>query len=131
MIYIFVATRRNGGKRMRKKRSWWLLALCFVLVLTACGAQTSSPGTENEQGEQNEGSNETSEEIKRGGTYVMAISGDPQSLDPHTSASYLTHTLIGLSYSKLITYKTGPDVAYTDYIIVPDLAESWEISEDG
>src|SRR5699024_11074715 len=33
--------------------------------------------------------------------------------------------------NKLVTYETGPDAEYTDYNIIPDLAEDWDISDDG
>jgi len=35
------------------------------------------------------------------------------------------------SYQRLIRYKTGPEVAPGEIILVPDLAESWEVSKDG
>jgi len=35
------------------------------------------------------------------------------------------------AYQRLIRYKTGPDVEPSEVILVPDLAESWKVSEDG
>lgn len=110
---------------MRKK--YWFVTfslLLAVFMLSACSEDTAS--------EENESANdEESEEPKYGGTYTIVTAADPDMLDPHRSSSIYTHGYMGLIYNKLVTYEIGPDVDYTDYNIVPDLAEDWEISEDG
>lgn len=104
----------------------YLLVLgLLVLVISAC----SSDETSNERTDDNDGG--VSSEPKSGGTYTILTAADPDMLDPHRQSSIYTHMLAGLVYNKLVTYETGPDVAYTDYNVVPDLAERWEVSEDG
>lgn len=96
-----------------------------VLAISAC----SSDDTSNEGTDDNNGG--ASSEPKSGGTYTILSAADPDMLDPHRQSSIYTHMLAGLVYNKLVTYETGPNVAYTDYNVVPDLAERWEVSEDG
>ena len=96
-----------------------------VLAISAC----SSDDTSNEGTDANDGG--ASSEPKSGGTYTILSAADPDMLDPHRQSSIYTHMLAGLVYNKLVTYETGPNVAYTDYNVVPDLAERWEVSEDG
>ena len=96
-----------------------------VLAISAC----SSDDTSNEGTDANDGG--ASSVPKSGGTYTILSAADPDMLDPHRQSSIYTHMLAGLVYNKLVTYETGPNVAYTDYNVVPDLAERWEVSEDG
>ncbi|MBD8028293.1 ABC transporter substrate-binding protein [Ureibacillus sp. Re31] len=97
----------------------------LVLVIGAC----SSGSKNNETGQKN--TNDGSSEPKSGGTYTILSPADPDMLDPHRQSSIYTHQLAGLVYNKLVSYETGPNVEYTDYNVVPDLAERWEVSDDG
>lgn len=97
----------------------------LVLVIGAC----SSGSKNNETGQKN--TNDGSAEPKSGGTYTILSPADPDMLDPHRQSSIYTHQLAGLVYNKLVSYETGPNVDYTDYNVVPDLAERWEVSDDG
>lgn len=97
----------------------------LVLVISACSANESS----DEKPDDNDGGGSTAP--KSGGTYTILTPADPDMLDPHRQSSIYTHMLAGLVYNKLVTYETGPDAAYTDYNVVPDLAERWEVSDDG
>lgn len=97
----------------------------LVLVIGAC----SSGSKNNETGQKN--TNDGSSEPKSGGTYTILSPADPDMLDPHRQSSIYTHQLAGLVYNKLVSYETGPNVDYTDYNVVPDLAERWEVSDDG
>lgn len=63
-------------------------------------------------------------EPKRGGTLTAAMQVDATSLDPHMASSYSSTLVIEQVYNGLIQY--APDMT-----IVPDLAESWTVSEDG
>jgi peptide/nickel transport system substrate-binding protein len=113
---------------MRKKWQRILNVLLFgifiLLVISACSSETSN-GNEKDAGQQG------SSKPKRGGTFTIASPADPDMLDPHRQSSIYTHQLAGFVYNKLVTYETGPDVEYTDYKITPDLAEKWEVSDDG
>jgi ABC-type transport system substrate-binding protein len=85
-----------------------LMALVLSLLVSACSSNTSSSqGTEVEAKD-----------------LVVGLTGDPVSLDPHNA----TDTI-----SSLINYQILDTlVAFNDKMeIVPRLAESWTVSEDG
>jgi ABC-type transport system substrate-binding protein len=57
---------------------------------------------------------------------------NPPTLDPHLNVSYRTQIFAGFVYSRLIKYKYGPDIDATAFIPgEPDLAERYEVSQDG
>lgn len=69
---------------------------------------------------------------KLGSVYRTAFEGDVPSLDPINIGDTQSHDVGHNIYSALVRYRpeiTGPDQKLSD--LVPDLAESWEISEDG
>ncbi|QCR32678.1 ABC transporter substrate-binding protein [Lysinibacillus sp. SGAir0095] len=116
-------------KKLKSIGSFFLVGL-LILLISACSSDTKenestteSPGTENAGTE--------SSEPKSGGTYTILSPADPDMLDPHKQSSIYTHMMAGLVYNKLVSYETGPGVDYTDYNVIPDLAERWEVSEDG
>lgn len=59
-----------------------------------------------------------------GGTLVVAISEDPGQYNPALTTSGSVHTASELMYNGLVAYDD-------DFAPQPDLAESWEIEEDG
>lgn len=115
---------------MKLRRVFMVMLLAVAMIVTACSSGANDQpanDNQNQNGEQAGGSGEP----KYGGVYRMAIGAAAPMLDPHKTSSINTHNLIGLVYSKLVTYKTGEGTEYTDYEVVPDLAEDWEMSEDG
>ena len=66
----------------------------------------------------------------RGGHLVISGPSDIGSLDPIASSSFNTQYRIAHVYQRLLGFDYGPDVGYTENILVPELAESWEISDD-
>ena len=60
--------------------------------------------------------------VKRGGILVDVRAGDPPSLDPHVASSLTAQRAAGLFYNGLVTLDS-------DGNIVPDLAESWELTD--
>lgn len=63
-------------------------------------------------------------------TVVIAVEGDPLGLDPHTHALWLTFRVVSGMFEGLVRQDlTVSDVPITP--IVPALAESWTISDDG
>ena len=64
------------------------------------------------------------EMMEEGGTFIMATTGDLTNLTPETAT--IGH--IAMYYSIYDTIVSGPSGAGA---FVPDLAESWEISDDG
>ncbi|MEK4425835.1 ABC transporter substrate-binding protein [Solibacillus sp. FSL K6-1523] len=116
----------------RLKSIIYLLVFGLVaLVLSACSSNETSNETPSEKQDDKKIEVTANTEPKSGGTYTILTPADPDMLDPHRQSSIYTHMLAGLVYNKLVSYETGPGVAYTDYNVVPDLAERWEISEDG
>lgn len=66
-----------------------------------------------------------------GGTLVIGDEDDGPSLDPHAEVVYRVHQNVSATYSKLIEFDHGPDAEFDNFDLTPDLAESWEESEDG
>lgn len=116
---------------MLRKSKWFILFTIFLLFLAACSNKTDKPASNKPAEETKDGEQASSGEPKRGGTLQLLNPADPDMLDPHRTSSIYAHSIVGLVYSKLVTYETGPNVDYSDYNIVPDLAEKWEISDDG
>ena len=70
-------------------------------------------------------------EPKRGGVFRIAERETPN-LDPHLNVSFLTHSYMSLVYNHLVRFPYGPEQKHaSDFTILPDLAERWEISGDG
>jgi peptide/nickel transport system substrate-binding protein len=61
---------------------------------------------------------------KRGGTAVIAISGEPNAIVGHLHTDTGGHNIAANMFSALIGFNT-------DFEPVPELAERWEISDDG
>ena len=89
-----------------------------ALLLTAC----SGSGSEEESSA--EPTATATGEPTRGGTLVAAIDSDPGSLNPAITTSGGTHTASELVFNGLVelTEELEPE---------PELAESWEVLEDG
>ena len=69
---------------------------------------------------------------KFGGTLVQRFTFDPGPLDPAIAAAGGTMTGVNLIYNRLIGVYSGWDSdPYARNDLVPELAESWEISADG
>lgn len=64
------------------------------------------------------------EQPKVGGTLVLARAHDATGLDPHTVTAHVSHRVFELVYNTLV----GLD---GDLKVVPELADSWDISDDG
>ncbi len=64
------------------------------------------------------------EQSKAGGTLVLARAHDATGLDPHTVTAHVSHRVFELVYNTLVALDG-------DLKVVPDLAESWDISDDG
>lgn len=88
----------------------WGWACCVVLLsVWGCGPQGDA------------------DDVTRTDTIIVAVQGDAMSLDPHMVTDAASMRMIEPMYSTLLGY--GPD---TDSMqIVPDLASSVEVSDDG
>jgi peptide/nickel transport system substrate-binding protein len=70
-------------------------------------------------------------DIRRGGELVFAHVSDPPHLNPLLTTSYSMLAATGPVYSRLIRPKGGDYDDPFDPELVPDLAESWEITDQG
>jgi peptide/nickel transport system substrate-binding protein len=107
-----------------------VLALLLVALLgTACfsapGGGSGSDALQERRPQEDAGPPQA------GGTFRYALPSDARSLDPHSQSAFNTHIAIGSTYSKLVDFRTGPDVPYGAPELEGDLAESWSTSEDG
>ncbi len=63
-------------------------------------------------------------EAKEGGTLLVGLSGDPGSFNPNAAAADLLYSVAQNVFGRLAKLNN-------DQQIIPDLAKSWEISDDG
>ena len=80
------------------------LILCSIVGLAVFGAQTVAP--------------------KAGGTLIVAVPKDPLGFDPHKMHALSSYQIAAQLFNGLTRVdKNGA--------VIPDLAQSWEVSEDG
>jgi peptide/nickel transport system substrate-binding protein len=63
-------------------------------------------------------------EVTRGGTLIYASNLDADTLDPHFSTQFSERYALYLMFNTLVGYDP-------DFNIVPELAEAWDLNEDG
>lgn len=103
-------------KKAKKLMALLLIAALALAVFTGCG---------NGGGEKKEGDSEASSgEPKKGGTIVVGISQEPQSFNPNAKADDVLFDIGQNIFSRLIKLNNKQE-------LVPDLAESYEVSPDG
>jgi len=62
------------------------------------------------------------DEPRKGGKVTINVHADAPNLDPLASTEFATHYRLGLSYNRLVDWKTGPDVGYGEFIPKPSLS---------
>ena len=103
------------------KKSFILLGALLALTLSACGSKSAE--TTSTQGSQ-DSSAKTS--IDTAGFLVTSINADIQTADPHkTSKDYLVPLNV---FDRLVEAQIKDDGSSE---LVPSLAKSWDISDDG
>ena len=113
---------------MKKKISLMLAAaLTAGLALTGCGGSKTSDTTDNTAGAENESTAEVKGvDVDTTGYLVAALNADIQTADVQkTSKDYEVPFNI---FDRLVDVEVGTD---GNSKIVPSLAESWDISDDG
>ena len=113
---------------MKKKISLMLAAaLTAGLALTGCGGSKTSDTTDNTAGAENESTAEVKGvDVDTTGYLVAALNADIQTADVRkTSKDYEVPFNI---FDRLVDVEVGTD---GNSKIVPSLAESWDISDDG
>ncbi|MHB1125560.1 MAG: ABC transporter substrate-binding protein [Bacillota bacterium] len=100
-----------------------VIVLLMSLLLVGCGGKsTDTPPTVDQKDTQE----------KYGGIFrIVGPGGDPQNIDPQLNRSYLTQWAVGPVYNRLVKPKMGPGISEGSFIPEPDLAQEWDISEDG
>ena len=117
---------------MRKLFALLSLLVLASMVLAACApaAETAAPAEETEapvvETPAPGGDEEMTYEAKDKTTFVNVTIGEPETLDPALAYETAGGEIIQNVYETLVFY----DGESTDKF-VPQLAESWEVSEDG
>lgn len=73
-------------------------------------------------------------EVKRGGTLQWYLPDDPPDLDPHMQTTSSLQWVCGMCYNGLLRFDVGPGngpESVEASTPIPDLAESYEVSDDG
>ncbi len=100
--------------------------LALGLLAAACSAPQPAPA-------QPGGPKAAQDESKPqyGGALSTVVVADPFDFDMSIGGKTgVNDAVLSQVYEGLLQFKNGPDVKYTDQVIVPRLAESWEISPD-
>jgi ABC-type transport system substrate-binding protein len=85
---------------------------------------TTEDETDGQPDSNNSQTSEASESRRSSGEQVLALpGGDPPTLDPHLSGDATSAVYVVEIYSGLLTYDL-------DLNLIPDLAASWEVSDD-
>lgn len=99
------------------KKLWkTILASLMTLSLAACGNGGDLP-TQS-------ASASSGLSVNNGGTYIMAQSGEPATLNPDATSDDFNYAIVQNLFSRL--YKLN-----NLYQAVPDLATSYDLSKDG
>ncbi len=93
-----------------KKLTAFALSCFMFLALTACGGNNGG----------NSGGNKTA---KDGGTYIIAQQGEPASMNPDTVSDDYLYPIAQNMFNRLVKLNNN-------YEVLPDLATSWESSDD-
>ncbi len=108
-------------RRARRTRAGRLSAglLALALLVSACGgADAADDGPAGDP--------------QSGGTLAIGIESDTDVLDPHRAGGWVTYRVNRQMYEALVDEdlsKTSEEAPIPE--IIPGLAESWEVSEDG
>jgi peptide/nickel transport system substrate-binding protein len=94
----------KGGKAMFKKKSLFIGLSILLVLFLAVSAVAKEP--------------------KYGGTLVWRVGAETASMDPHVANTLGSTQLLSRIYSTLLRYDESANV-------VPYIAESWKVSEDG
>ncbi|SOC40892.1 ABC transporter substrate-binding protein [Ureibacillus acetophenoni] len=100
-----------------KKLSWLLFTMILMLMIAGCSSNEASNNGSST-------SNDEDKETQEGGVLNVAISSEPPTLDVHINGSSVLKDVGRNIYENLVTFDESGN-------IVPDLAESFEVSEDG
>lgn len=116
---------------MKKKVIALFLAVLMIFALAAgCNNDSQEPsgnsGNENNTQSGDNNQTEQNNETQSGGekTLVVRATGDPQTFHPDLTGDDMAYPIVQNIFNRLCKLDAEKNV-------IPDLAESWEISEDG
>jgi peptide/nickel transport system substrate-binding protein len=109
---------RLFGKRFSRRR-----ALGSAAVVTGAAPLMAACGTRG--GSSSQAGQTSAGKPKAGGTLNYARQNDPFNFDMSTDLSPVQDQ-VTLTNDSLLVYKNGPDVPFTDAVIGPRLADTWE-----
>lgn len=116
-------TRTTGHRRTSGRAAGLLAAVAVVVTVSACQPIQPLPATEDR--EDVTSAQAGTQEIQEGGDLVMALSAEPDRLDPTTSSSLYTRYVMQTMCQKLYDIDAAGE-------IVPQLATALPaVSEDG
>jgi len=117
-----------------QKRWTWFIALALIIgLLAGCsnndGNSGSSASPSASAGGDASGSPSASPsaaagEAKEGGTLIVGLSGDPLSFNPDGTGDDFMYPIAQNVFNRLVKINNKQQ-------IIPDLAESWEVTDDG
>lgn len=120
---IGLYSRRLSRRYLLKGMAAGTMAGAAWPLLTACGGNRETRGSTASGGER------PPAERQRGGSLQLYNpSGDLQRLDFQRTISTPTQNVACMVFNRLLTW--DPYTDYHDYVIKPDLAESWEYTGD-
>ncbi len=97
----------------------WLPALAVAFLLLACGpARQATPAP-------------PADEPKSGGILNVRVTADPFDWDlSDRGKSGPNNAGQAMAHNSLLGFQYGPGVRYDELVLVPELAERWEVSQD-
>lgn len=109
---------------MKRMLSLLLTATMLLAILTACAPPSTNNTTNDTQQNQTTGDSSSGDTTTASAdTLKVALTTEPISMDPHVGNDSNTATALMLSLEGLLNVRDGE--------IVPGMAESYEVSEDG
>ncbi len=103
----------------RGPRAPFILPIAFASLLLSC-AQPQQPAQPS-----------PSVEPKYGGTISVEELTEPTNFDFSLAGiSRGNQQAIALAYNSLLTFKTGPEVEFSDLVLQPEIAGRWEVTPD-
>lgn len=105
---------------MKRKKLVLTIILSLILILSACTNTTSDSG------------NEKSGSSKEGGELIIGMESEADVLDPHRAGGWVTMRITNQMFEPLIgedLSKSSEEASVPE--LIPVLAESWEVSENG
>jgi peptide/nickel transport system substrate-binding protein len=104
-----------GTQRLSRRRLLAASGAGFALTAACGGRQGSTAAPKASQVKQ----------ARAGGKFNQAVKDDPPSFDPSTRFN-ITGQVLGFTSDRLLSWKTGRDVKYTDFVLMPGIADKWE-----